>query len=320
MVMKQRILTAAVLAAPWITTIHAADPQLLNLVMPDAKVLAGVNVDTAKASLFGQYLIMQLQAQDPNFQQFVTQTGFDPTKDLDELLVASNGATSSASHLTLARGTFNISQITAAAAGAGYTMQTYNGVTVMVNPKGVNGFAFLSPTLAVAGDVASVQGAIGRQTTPSTLPASLLVIVNQLSGSEDAWGVSEVPPPAIKPPASANLPTVPGTVFQNIQQASGGVLFGAQVTLTAQLQADNAQDATAMANVLQFVVNLGEMQAQQNAQALGALKALTITTSGSIVSIAGSITETQLEALMQVKHSQASPNLRRPKAQEQQRF
>jgi hypothetical protein len=303
--------------------INAADPQLLNLVMPDAKILAGVNVDQAKTSPFGQYLISQLEAQDPQFQQFVTQTGFDPTTDLDELLLASNGAATNATHLTLARGTFNTAKIDAAAQSAGATSEVYNGVTILENPKHNDGFAFLSGTLAVAGDVASVKGAIDRQTAPSTLPASLLVTVNQLSGTEDAWGVSEVPPPAFKPPANAsNLPNIPPSTFQNIQQATGGVKFGAQIVLSAQLIADTAPDATAMANVLQFLLNLGEMKAQQNAQTLAALKSFTISASGATVTIAASIPESEAEALAQIKPhgAPAHSNSRNSGNQNQQRF
>ncbi|HEY7389247.1 MAG TPA: hypothetical protein VH640_12110, partial [Bryobacteraceae bacterium] len=250
--MKCWIVSAAILMAPCAGVLGAADPQLLNLVMPDAKILAGVNVDQAKTSPFGQYVIAQVQAQDPHFQEFVTETGFDPTRDLDELLVASNGTGKTAAHLTLARGTFNADAIDRAAKAGGAVSELYNGVTIVENLKHGDGFAFLNGTLAIAGDIASVKAAIDRQTTPATLPASLLVAINQLSTTEDAWGISEVPPPALKPPANApNLPVVPPNTFQNITQASGGVKFGAQVAINAQLLASTSQDATAVANVLQ---------------------------------------------------------------------
>ncbi len=320
MVMILRIFTAALVAAPWAAMVDAADPQLLGMVMPDAKVIAGVNVDQAKASTFGQYLITQILI-NQHLEQAVVQTGFDPTQDLDELLLASNGAATSASHLALARGTFNGSAIAGAAAAAGATSEVYNGVTILENLNHGGAFAFLSGTIAIAGDVASVKAAIDRQAAPSTLSPALLAAVNQLSSAEDAWGFSQVPPPAIKPPATSNLPTVPSTVFQNIQQSSGGVKFGAQVTLNAQFLLDTPANATALANVLQFLLNLGEMKEQQNTQATAALNAIAISANGTTVSIAASIPETQMEALARMMHhTQDSPNLRRPKAQGQQRF
>jgi hypothetical protein len=311
--MDMKLLAAVMIASPWAGVLQAADPQLLNLVMPDAKMLAGVNVSQAKTSPFGQFLIGQVQAQDQHLRDFIAQTGFDPRNDLEELLLASNGAQSNASHLVLARGTFSIDKIDkidAAAKAAGATSEVYKGITIVESPKHGQAFAFLSSTLAVAGGVGDVKGAIDRQTTPATVDAALLVAVNQLSTTEDAWAVSLVPPPAIKPPANApNVPAIPSTVFQNIQQAQGGVKFGADVALTAELQADTAQNATALANMLQFVVNLGQMQTQQDSQVAAALKSVTISASGKTVNVAGNVPEAQVEAIIR---SRPQPKVERP--------
>ena len=299
--MKLRIVSAFILASPWAGVLQAADPRLLNLIMPDAKILAGVNVSQAKTSPFGQFIISQVPAQDQHLQDVITKTGFDPRRDLDELLLASNGAQSNPSHLTLACGTFNVAQIQAAATAAGATSEVHKGITIVENLKHGQAFAFLSPTchsgfsIAVAGGVADVKGAIDRQTAPAKVDADLLVTANQ-----DAWAVSLVPPPAIQPPANApDVPAVPSTVFQNVQQAQGGIKFGATVMLNAQLQADIAQNATALANVLQFLLNLGQMQAQQNSQAAAALKTVNITTSGNMVNVSADVPEAQAESVIQ---------------------
>jgi hypothetical protein len=299
--MKLRIVSVFILASPWAGVLQAADQQLLNLVMPDAKILAGVNVSQAKTSPFGQFVISQIPAQDQHLQDVITKTGFDPRRDLDELLLASNGAQSNPSHLTLACGTFNVAQIQAAATAAGATLEVYKLITIVENLKHGQAFAFLSPTcdsgfsIAVAGGVADVKGAIDRQTAPAKVDADLLVTANQ-----DAWAVSLVPPPAIQPPANApNVPAVPSTVFQNVQRANGGIKFGANVILNAQLQADSAQNASALANVLQFLLNLGQMQAQQNSQAAAALKTVNITTSGNMVNVSADVPEAQAESVIQ---------------------
>src|SRR5215469_14604604 len=314
--MMLRIFTSVFAVAP-LALLEAADPNLLNLLMPDAKVVAGVNAAQAKTSTFGQYVITQIQANDPNFQKFVTQTGFDPTQDLDELLVGSNGATTAPSHLVVASGRFNESQIDAAAKQDGATSEVYKGITITEKQNG--GFAFLSTTLALAGDIASVKGAIDRQNNTATmLNSTLLGMVTQLRTTEDAWGVSEVPPPAFKPPAGApNLPNVPSTVLQNVQQASGGVKFGTLVAINAQLVADTAPNATALANILQFLVNLGQMQAQQNPKAAAALQSVQVSTSNNTVTVSGTIPEADLEALVQSKNAQAAPSARRPQGQRQ---
>src|SRR5690242_18590000 len=117
--MTARILsaTALVTALVGIMPATAADQELVKLLMPDAKVVAGVNVDQAKASPFGQYVLSQMMPQDAHMRELNQQTGFDPTRDVRELLVASVGAATPGheSGLALARGNFNIAGIVSAA-------------------------------------------------------------------------------------------------------------------------------------------------------------------------------------------------------------
>src|SRR5690242_17023323 len=86
----------------------AADQGLLNMVMPDAKVVAGLQVDTAKSSAFGQYVLAHMQPDDAGFKKFMADTGFDPRRDLREIVIASNweNSTSDNRFLVLARGAF----------------------------------------------------------------------------------------------------------------------------------------------------------------------------------------------------------------------
>src|SRR5579863_8849604 len=131
--MKARILTTATLVVVFSGTLPAVDQNLLNLVMPDAKIVAGVNVVTAKNSPFGQYILSQFTG-NANFTVATTQLGFDPTKDVIEVLTASNGVKDSPSGLAMASGTFNVSAITTAAVAGNATTETYNGITLLEDP------------------------------------------------------------------------------------------------------------------------------------------------------------------------------------------
>ena len=71
--MKAQILSAAI-AAAFSGVLSAADPQLLNLLMPDAKVIAGVNVDQAKGTQFGQYILDQIGTHDSDMQKLIDMT------------------------------------------------------------------------------------------------------------------------------------------------------------------------------------------------------------------------------------------------------
>jgi hypothetical protein len=317
------ITAAAALMAAGILPAGAADPQLVNLVMSGATVVAGVNVDQAKTSAFGQYLISQLPSQE--LQQLATATGFNPTQDVDEVLAASGGPVACNSltpcqqpGLLLARGTFNAAQIAAAAAAkGGTTTVNYNGVAILEGPKQTHGVAFLSNnTIAVAGDIASVEAAIDRQSAATaSLPAAVIAAINQWSGSEDAWVITTVPPNSLH--SSKGMPTIPGVgqnglnnSLQNILSAAAGVKFGdAAATVTAQPQADKAAAATAMANALQLLASMAQLQDKNNAELQALVQSLKVTADATALNITFSLPESDLQALLK-PHAAARPHHR----------
>lgn len=87
----------------------AADPGLLRLVMPDAKVIAGIQVDQSKNTAFGQYVLSHMQVDDQGLNKFIQATGFDPRRDVSEIVIASNwsSATPQSRWLVLAKGQFD---------------------------------------------------------------------------------------------------------------------------------------------------------------------------------------------------------------------
>ena len=298
--MKAQILTATLFTA-FSGVLPAADPTLLNLVMPDAKVLAGVNVQQAKGTQFGQYILNELQTHDAEMQKLVTLTGFDPRRDVSELLVASDGAPGSKSGLALAKGTFNVAMITAAATMAGVTTEVYGGFTILEEPKKqIAGIAFLDGSTVVAGDIASVKGAIDRSKSPQPLPAAVAVKVNTWSTSEDAWGITTVPPSSLAPPAKAGAQNNPmANVGQNVQSAAGGVKFGAQVVFTGQAQCDTAQNATTLGDMVKLLINMAQMQSGQDPTAAALIKSVTVTASGNLVNVSASLPEDVFQGLLQ---------------------
>ena len=311
--MKLPIFNAAALAALCAGLLPGADPQLLSLVMPDAKVLAGINVDQAKTTPFGRYVLSQLEAQGAqHLQQIATLTGFDPTRDLTELLIASNGTPGSRTGLILARGNFNPAQIQGAAQAGGGTTVAYAGVTLVLDPKQANAVAFLDSTLAVAGDVASVKAAIDRQRIPAPLDASVTANVNQWSSNEDAWVIGAAPFELIRPnPTNAQNAAVQNVV-QNIQQAGGGVKFADPIVFTAQAQTDTAANANALAGVVQFLANMAPLQAPQaNPELASILGSLSVAASGNSVNLSLQVSEQQAEQIVKLNPPATAPQQNR---------
>jgi len=301
--MKATICSTATILLGFAFVSPAANSQLINLVMPNASVIADVNVAQAKASPFGQYVVSLIAPNEQQeLQQFATMTGFNPLTDLSEVLVAS-GAAGSKTGLILASGAFNITAISNAAATAGATTQVYKGLTIFTAPKGAPGsFALLDSSTLAAGDVASVEGAIDRQASGASLPSTILSEINQLSGN-DAWVLTTVPLSSLHPPT--NAPTVNGLNFQalqQIQQVSAGVKLSTTVTVTAQAQLDNAQDATTLAGMIQLLANMAQTQAKSPA-AIALAKSITVSASGTMMNLSFSLPESLLQQLVQ-QHDQ----------------
>ncbi len=157
--MNARILAATSFLTALAGSLPAADPQLLKLVMPDAKAISDINVAQAKLTPFGQFALGQLT--NPDIQKLITLTGFDPSKDLNEVLCATNGDPNTG--VALATGIFDPVKIGALAAQDGAVTETYQGATILEDPKKGNAVAFLNSGLMAAGNLADVKAAIGRQ-------------------------------------------------------------------------------------------------------------------------------------------------------------
>ncbi|MEO8595724.1 MAG: hypothetical protein ABI759_20560 [Candidatus Solibacter sp.] len=296
--MKAQILTATLFTA-FSGVLSAADPMLLNLVMPDAKVVAGVNVEQAKGTQFGQFVLDQMQTADSDLQKLVTLTGFDPRRDVRELLVASTGVQGKTG-LALARGYFDVSKITAAAMLHGVVAESYSGINILYEPKKREaGLAFLDGTTVVAGDIANVKGAIDRLKMAQPLPAAVAVKINQWSTSQDAWGITTVPPASLVPPMKDTQPNPIVNAAQNVQSAAGGVKFGANVVFTGEAVCDTAQNTNTMADVFRLLVNLAQMQAGQDATAQQLIKSVSITTNGTTVKVVASLPQEVFQSMLQ---------------------
>jgi hypothetical protein len=300
--MKARIAGLAALFTVSAALAAGADPQLINLVMPDAQVMAGVNVEQAKTTPFGQYVLAQIQPQSADLQNLAELTGFDPRRDVRELLVASPGSSDPKTGLALARGSFEVVKIAAGAALAKAKVEKYRGATLITDPKGTASFAFPDNTLVVAGTPDMVRAALDRRgSTASPISAALATKVNQLSTSQDAWFVSLVSPSSLK----SNGPRVPGMTnqdaFQKVDQFNGGVKFGSNVVVSLEALAQTAQDASSLAGVLQFLANLAQSQSGGDPTAAALAKSLTVNTQGQTVKVGLSMPYDQFENLVKPK-------------------
>jgi hypothetical protein len=228
--------------------------------------------------------------------------------------VATNAGPNEHSGLFLARGNFDPARISAFLTMHNAATETYNGVTIIGDPKGQGGIAFLSATIAAGGDMANLKAAIDRQKTPTSLPAAVTVRVNQWSASQDAWAITTVPPTslAVLPGmpsfgAPGNQPNPVQNAITGIQNVGGGVKFGANVVVSAQVQAASAQEATQLGDTLKLLASLAQLQANGDPNVLALAQSLKADAAASVLNVSLSMPQDQLVALMKQGQKHAAP-------------
>jgi hypothetical protein len=279
--------------------------------MPDAQVMAGMNVTNSEISPLGTFILAQVSG-NQGLRQLTSQTGFDPTKDVTEVLAASNGSTTSPSGLLLAKGTFDVAKIVAAVgASAGKTQQvsTYDGATLITGTAAsdTHAIAFIGETIVIGGDVANVKAALDRKDAVNSVSPALATQVQTLSTTEDAWSVSLaslgslIPAGAVSSTPGQGMGGMVAGLAKNILSSSAGVKFGASVQFTATATATTPQDASALADVVKMVASLATMSAAGNKDAAAIAQfaqSIQVSATGATVNISASIPEAQVESLL----------------------
>ncbi len=277
--MTARILPALAIASLAGILSAAVDPQLIGLAMPDVKFLAGVYPDRLPATLQQYFLASFPPPAAAELQLFLAAPGLNPTTDIHEMLFATADPTQSIG-LAMARGVFNVGQISDYLVSQGHTADTYNGVPIISSADGSLAFAFPDSSLALMGAPEDVTAAIDRGASPSQPDQTLVDKANQLSATQDGWAVS-----IFKPGPPADPTTYRGTslgALTNVQISSTGMTYGSTVKFSVQATTDTPKNCIALANVVSF---LGPFAQSNLPQLAPLLKSMSISAQGTTLSV-----------------------------------
>jgi hypothetical protein len=312
------LMLAGVFTVP--AALAATDPSLLGLVMPDAKVVTGIKVSQSQASPFGQYVFSQMQL-GANFDKLATAIGFDPRRDLQEIVVAAadvqvpnqgSNQNPDQSGLVLARGAFQPAKIAAVASLAGASVSAYKGFEILGNRSGGgknSGVVFLDPSTVATGDVSSLQALIDRRIAGAVFSGSLAQKALEASAANDAWFATATPSaflagrlPGLNSGGSNAGGLNPVLLLQSVVATSGGVKFAASgVTASVEAVTNTSQDAQALADVIRFLTSMVQMNRNSNpagSKVASLADGATITANGPVMRFTVSLPEQQLEQLL----------------------
>ncbi len=276
-----------------VTAGAAVDPSLLALVMPDAKVLYGVQVQQTLASPFGQFAISHLPQNDAMIR-FQAATGFELQRDLREILVASSttGRLDDGSDvLALASGTFAPDKVVALATVIGAKVSDYHGVAMITPPqqRDARVFAFLDASTLAIGSELAVRGVIDRRATLAVFSGPLFQKATEASATHDAW-FATVTPLTDLIPAGSTGGFDPTTLLQSVIESWVGVHFDTNgLTLSAEALTHSETEAQGLAGMLKLISGMvkGTPAAMlQNAQ---------VSASGPVMRVILSVPEQDLE-------------------------
>ena len=308
---------ALFLAAASFPVFASVDTGLLALVPPGAKIISGVDFDRARSSQFGQYMTARIDTGDQGLEQFVSETGFDPRHDLQQILFASNGPNEggdSSKFAILARGNFDQDRIRAKAKTKGLAAQTFQGVDLYVDKSehnGPNAFAFLGDGVGVMGDFETVKQIIANRGTAAVLDAALQAEVSKVGSDNDAWFVSSIAGGFLANHLNAQInggqpnherTSMPqAQALQSVVQSSGGIQFGDTIRVSFDAITRSPQDATSLADVVRFFASMIQMERQKDPRAdiaASAFDNMNLKTDGDAMHLSISLPEKSLEQLI----------------------
>lgn len=282
----------------------AGDSDLPDFLPPGIKVMFGVQVRRIVASPLAQGFTPDASAMGRagDWQKIVSMAGFDPIKDIEEVLMASTGVGSQGQTppmLLIARGNFNLERFAAHA-------KPYHGVPVLEGGAGSTGVvAMFDASTAIMGELPEVHAAIDRRGAGAPLDAALAATVASLRGKYDIWGLGDKPSSLI--PAGAK-PDGLDSGLNSIDRFQFGISLSHGLELAAELHAASAKDVEKLTASVGFIEMLMKLQ-----QPAANSPKFNVSVKDGTIKLALAIPEEQFKKMIKTQSAALKQNLK-PKA------
>ena len=229
-----------------VRAIPAADRSLTDFFPAGTKVVFGINVrkvaesPLAQAGLTQAKAQVQAQAAAADWLRIASLAGFDPLRDIDEVLVATNGEGQNPPSLIVVTGRFDVARL---AQGA----KRYLDVPLLGGDKPTDGVvALLNASTALAGDRPTVLATLDHLGNGAQIDPALAQRIAAARGRYDIWGLGDRPEGFV-------APTPEASGLESIDRFQFGVSVSHGLELGAELHARSPKDAEQIGAMLGMV-------------------------------------------------------------------
>jgi hypothetical protein len=267
----------------------ATDAAIPSYLPPDTQVVIGVRVRGLVDSSLFKKIPTDFSGVNVEWTKLASSMGFDPLRDLDDVLIATNARGQDAPALIVAHGRFENLQLPSRG-------PMYHGIAINQGKGANGGMALLDGNTALLGDPAMIRRAIDRRGAASQLDPAMVAILNSLRVSYDIWGYGHIPPGLVPPNANAQG-------LDSIDRFQFGLRLSNGLVVEATLHTRTSQDGeklVASARMLEAMVKM-----QQPSASAGKLD---IRTENNQVHVALSVPEEALLKAMEMRRSAGMAN------------
>jgi hypothetical protein len=277
------------------TSVVWAQPRVDNvlerMVPPGATSLVGAHMDQIKQTeIYKKMVSAQNLAQ---VDQFALETGFDPRRDVRELLYVSTPQGS----VMLSRGNFHLSS-----AALKNVTRTMHG-RYEIRQQGGRGFCILDATLAAAGEIPALEAALDEWTSGThTAAQPLLARVTGLNPQSQLWGVSTGAGNflAEHPPAAGSGFDF-SRLFRNLEDTWFQADFSAGLRAEVHGTTASDKDAVSLRDTVRGVVGLGRLNVpENNPELLKVWDGMTVEQQGRAVALHAEIPQDLIDKMVQM--------------------
>jgi hypothetical protein len=173
--------------------------------------------------------------------------GFDPLKDIDDVIIAATAGKEKSTGLLFLHGRFGAIRLPA-------NPTSYHGVRMLGGSNKDGGIiALLDETTAILGEEADVRAAIDRRGKPSKLNPALAAKVRSMAADFDLWGVGDIPESVQQPGATADQ-------WNGIDHFEFSAAMRHGLEINGQIHARTAKDAAQMEQSIQMIASMLKTQ------------------------------------------------------------